>query len=530
MWNRFYAVGLGAVRHGDHELASQLFAVGGEWERALVVLCIAGNMTKLQETLDTAKNQLDGAELQRLEALAEQLKKRAFLSGSIKENVGDGLFEDLSSWTFAAPGYVPPMYSVQGDTPNGMIKEGDIGGIDPLETTDIKGYVSGVSKQTKGSNFMRRTITKRISGRSLLPKPVTEASTTMPEVLEIGGQGSLDFLGSPKTGASHGGQKTGQMHGFSDIGFDEKFSSDDDDDEASSGYQFDQGGSAGFGKKFRIQIKKKEDSHSGTSAEALREAAKKLKLGGLSLGTSLGPSGFAAAMKGGGSMHRSESQSSFSSSPSQPDVKLSSPSVTQQGPSSDPFTPKPPPSPLPQTVSPVSVGDPFASMTSSVGTESFETGVREMEGGNWAGAVEAFSKPGVLHLPRGKQYLAAVLLLKERSSLSGSEAARLDRITAAMHLDDKHKKLMTMQAVRENIEVGNYGYAKKKVEWLMESSRDQVSPKVMSALQKQLNECNQSGAEDRDISPFENLDAIPGRIDATLTLEDLKTTVDGLTF
>lgn len=319
MWKRFYSVASGAVRHGNSEVAANLFAAAGEYERALVFLSISAKFSKMQEILQNVSKQLSPKEVTRLQSLVDELKKRAQLQPSSEMPSFEIDFDDLASWTFAAPGYLAPMVCVQGDTPQGMIKDGDLGQIDPLETQDIKGYVSGESRSTAGKNFIRRTITETMSSRSLVASIASKGShSTIPEVLEVGG-GSTDFFAVQTSSLDKTETPKSPDRGFGDIGFETQFSSDEEESVDTQ----DDDRTAAFGKKFKIQIKKKEETHTGTSSEALREAAKKLRLGGSTFNPSLGPAGFAAAMKGSGGVERTESMSSVSSSQSHVDARFS---------------------------------------------------------------------------------------------------------------------------------------------------------------------------------------------------------------
>jgi len=306
MWRRFYTVAQAAARHGETVTGAKLFALSGEWEWALVYLSLSSLNSKMTEVTNNAAVHLSKEGHARLTALAEQLKKQSTPSTVTLLSEEQTELSDLSSWTFASPGYLAPMYSVLGETPKGMVKDGDVGLIDPLDTKDIEGYISGASRKTAGANFMRRTITNTISSRSLSKKMTQEESVPRTSIED-------DFFASPKPASSEGMSPSGTSRKFSDMEIDANFSSDE---EGSISSDFDRGGGR-FGKKFRIQIKNKEEAHGGTSSEALREAAKNLRLGGYTFSPSLGPGGFAAAMKGGdGKIHRTESVSSISSSQS----------------------------------------------------------------------------------------------------------------------------------------------------------------------------------------------------------------------
>lgn len=535
MWARFYSVAAGAVRHGACEIGARLFATAGEWESALVFLSLSSGHTKMHEIVQSAGQCLDASETKALYALVEQLKKRALTNaGALPSTSQETTFDDPSFWSFAAPGYLAPMFCIQGESPNGMMKDGDLGRIDPLETTDIKGYVSGESKAvTTRSTFLRRSFTKStFSGRSFLPASSKDSPAPIPEGT-VADQG-FDFFAEMQPQPSTSTRDDRQQRGFDDFAaFGQELSSDEDDD---TGRGNDRG--TGFGKKFRIQIKKKEESHGATSSEALREAAKNLKLGGYSFSPSLGPGGFAAAMKGNSSMDRTESMSS-SSSHSHLDSKGNFGIFPES--SVDPFAtrpaapPIPPPSATPTAPVPVMFETDFFGQSTSTTivdqtAEHFQKGVQEMESGNWPAAIDALSRPGVLMHPKAKQYLAAVLLLNERATVTGSDAARLDRHAAALELEDKHKKQMTLQAVRENMSIGNYGYAKDRLQWLIDSSKDKVAPQVMDSLKKQQEECEAFGGTDEDISLFENLDAVAKNVEGTVSVEGLKLLVNGFAF
>ena len=555
MWKRFYAVAMGAIRNGETEIGADLFAAAGEWEWALVFLSLTSKLPKISQVLKDAEEHISADELTRLRSLTAQLKKRSLaLAGAAADitTPSETAFEDLNSWSLAARGYLPPMFCIQGETPKGMIKDGDIGVIDPLATTDIKGYVSGESKQASSSAFIRRTVTNTISGKGGLSR-ASVSHTNEPLVsLDVGG-GTSQFesftsskTGTPKTTplappapapAPAADSSRNAHHGFSDLGLDDDFSSEEEED-AAIGHDFSRSAS-GFGKKFKIQIKKKEESHSGTSSEALREAAKNLRLGGFNFGPSLGPSGFAAAMKGGAAVDVAESVSSVSSSQSHLEPKMNQGQRVdslidlQESKQHVPKLEPPSPSAALQTrTDPFGTGgDPFAPQKVPSVEESFRNGVTEMEIGKWAAAIEAFSRPGVLAVPRAKQYLAAVLLLKERMALSGGEAARMDRYAASLELEHKHKTAMALQAVRENMEIGNYGYASKSLQWLLDSAPAQVPSQTIASMQKQLQDCDeQYQRRDHDISPFENLESVAGRVESATTVDELKMTVAGISF
>jgi len=505
LWKRFYSVALGALGSGSTEVAAELFCLSGEWEWALAI------STKPSEILQKAQQHLTGTEKQRIQSLGTQISKAKIQTSNPDPFANQKVqeFGDLDSWVFARSGFVPPMFTVQGETPQGMIKSGEIGSIDPLETQDIKGYVSGASKQSSHGTFMRRNMSMSTSGRSILSKVSGQpsgVSFAIPESLEVGEGGPSTLTVPQQETKANPVPSPTHKTGFSDLTYDEPFSSDEDDPSMSN--ELERGG---FGKKFKIQIKKKEESHGTTSADALREAAKNLRLGAFAMNPSLGPSGFANALKGP-TLTRTESVSSKSSSTSNLEQRFGGTSSTLMESSSDPFSLRTKLSPEP--------GPPPS-------REAFQKGLQQMEGGQWDEAIEEFSKEGVLELPRGKQYLAAVLLLRARVGIADSDAARIDRLAAALDLEDKHKKALTAQSIKQNMDCQNYGYASEKLSWLLNASSGSTSSQFTSTMMQQLDECNQQGGKNNDISPFENLSSFAGRIEAIISVMDMKTTIDG---
>eukprot|EP00210_Caulerpa_lentillifera_P001166 g1122.t1 len=499
LWKRFYSVALGALGSGSTEVAADLFSSAGEWEWALAILALSSNFSKSSEILQAAEKHLTGVAKQRIQSIGKQFTKsrnQTSISGPL---LGERVQElgDLNSWSFAVSGFVTPMFTVQGESPQGMIKSGDIGPIAPLETKDIKGYVSGASKQSSHVTFMRRSMSSSFSGRSILSKasdtqqqPQPQSSGInfpIPEALEVGGEQQ-----TPPPVQLDPGQtpSPSSKPGFSDLVYDEPFSSDEDDPSLSN--ELERGG---FGKKFKIQIKKKEESHNSTSADALREAAKNLRLGTFTMNSSLGPSGFANALKGP-TLARTDSVSSKSSSTSNLDQRFTGTTGPLMESGSDPFSSR------------------FKSSPDPTPREAFQKGIQQMEAGQWDEAIDEFSKEGVLEIPKGKQYLAAVLLLRARVGVTDNDAARIDRFAAALDLEEKHKKALATQAIKQNMECGNYGYASEKLSWLLNASSGTTSSQFTSTMMQQLDECNRQGGKNNDISPFENLTNIVSRIEA----------------
>ena len=54
------------------------------------------------------------------------------------------------------------------------------------------------------------------------------------------------------------------------------------------------------------------------------------------------------------------------------------------------------------------------------------------------------------------QYLGAVRLLKEATTVSKLQGARLTRYAAALQLQDKHRLALVQSSAHRNMEVGNY--------------------------------------------------------------------------
>ena len=54
------------------------------------------------------------------------------------------------------------------------------------------------------------------------------------------------------------------------------------------------------------------------------------------------------------------------------------------------------------------------------------------------------------------QYLGAVRLLKEATTVSKVQGARLTRYAAALQLQDKHRLALVQSSANRNMEVGNY--------------------------------------------------------------------------
>lgn len=520
-----------------YKLSCRLLEAAGEWEHALVVAGLADNGDAIRGTRENAESNLDAARLLELERFKKQLLEASrHSSGPAPLTKPDEslLGDNPRTWSLAPEGSVPEMETVQGETPSGLIRVGDIGRILPLDRKDIQGYMFGAAKMSRAGSVMSAMRFSSMSEISIAP---TDGS------LEVG-ETTLQVGGARDSDGEAGGQTGGIMHDFKDLIGNDGFSSSEDegpggddrkelgnDDNASD---LSRGGV--FGKKFKIEIKSREDANSGASADVLRDAAKKLRMGGLGLGPSLGPGGFAQALKGAAGLTRQDSYSSVSSTGTALDVLSSGggdydhsrpPSLstlyTGEAHSAfrSPGAPSPalptkvlPPSasrttspgPLSPTILPLSAPappaatswqqfdpfDPFSQPPAQThpqedASTSFTRGVTLMEGGKWPEAESAFSQAigasgGSGDLAnKAKQYLTAVLIMKYRSKCTPEVSAKLMRYAAALKLDSKHGMALRKSSITENIAVQNYGYAAGELTSLITASIGTVSPEVSIA-------------------------------------------------
>ena len=134
-------------------------------------------------------------------------------------------------------------------------------------------------------------------------------------------------------------------------------------------------------------------------------------------------------------------------------------------------------------------------------------------------------------LVTGVQYLAAVRLLREATTVSKVAGARLTRFAAALDLADNHRLALVQSAANRNMEVGNYRsvagclcmltvqsssesrhepgslaclahqpylglgsrYASEQLSWLATKSSGVAPPSYLKQLQQQILECDQKG-------------------------------------
>lgn len=497
---------------------------------------LADNGDAIRSTRENAESNLDAARSLELERLKKQLLEACrHSSGPAPLTKPDDslLGDNPRTWSLAQEGSVPVMESIQGETPSGLIRVGDIGRILPLDRKDIQGYMFGAAKMARAGSVMSSMRFSSMSEISIAP---TDSSLEFAgDVLQVGGANDSD--------GDAGGQTGGIMHDFKDLIGDDGFSSSDEEATGGDGkgLMLDDGASdlsrgGVFGKKFKIEIKSREDANSGASADVLRDAAKKLRMGGLGLGPSLGPGGFAQALKGATGLTRQDSYSSVSSSgtaldvlssgggdhdhsrppslstlysgehhgvyrssgalsPPLPTKMLPPPSAsrtTSPGPLSPAISPLVAPAPAPAPSAPWQQFDPFdpfsqppiqTQLQEDPGT-SFTRGVTLMEGGKWTDAESAFSQTigasgGAGDLAsKAKQYLAAVTIMKQKAKCTPDVSARLMRYAGALKLDSKHSMALRKSSITENIVVQNYGYAAKELTSLITASIGTAPPEV----------------------------------------------------
>ncbi|GMH40302.1 hypothetical protein BSKO_08206 [Bryopsis sp. KO-2023] len=592
LWKRLFSTALGAVSRGHWDVAVKLLEAAGEWEHALVVAGLAVNGDTIRMTTASAKQHVKPSRAAEIERLKEQLLKATQLSAGAPPltKPDESLLGDSpGTWTLATAGTVPAMETVLGETPSGLVKDGNIGKIAPLDRKDIKGYVFGASRMSRGPSMVSSMRFSTASMSELTGADRAESGVLEPigDMLQVGTANESDDEGP-------GGRGGNIMHDFKDLIGDNDFSSSDDEGDSSTkvgGGMMDDNASdagGGFGKRFKIQIKARDDAQATTSADALRNAAKNLRLGGLGFGPSLGPGGFAQALKGATGLARQDSLSSVSSSGTAFDVLSTGDPESNRPPSlvtvfsgesntgglprigsggflsgaPSPGLPGrgllPPPSgsrtvsPLP--LSPTTLSPPVPSQLASTQWEQFDpfdpfsqppvaqpapvedaktsfgNGVSLMEAGKWVEAEKAFSQcisaPGSPETSgKAKQYLAAVLFMKGRTGMPPMTSARLNRYAVALKLEEKHTLALMKSSIKENMEVQNYAYAAEKLTSLITSSIGTVSSQVAATFQDQLNECDRQGAKDANIPADEDTSSFTDIVGLAGNASEVETTV-----
>ncbi|XP_078433538.1 transducin/WD40 repeat-like superfamily protein [Wolffia australiana] len=155
--------------------------------------------------------------------------------------------------------------------------------------------------------------------------------------------------------------------------------------------------------------------------------------------------------------------------------------------------------------------------------ECFKTGVAHLEQNQLSDALSCFDEAFLAlakDLSRGvdvkaqaticAQYKIAVSLLQEMGRLqrvggagavgAKEETARLSRHLASLPLQAKHRISCIRTAIKRNMEVQNYGYAKQMLELLC----SRAPPEKQDELRSLADVCIRRGASDKSIDPLED--------------------------
>lgn len=159
----------------------------GEWEEALAIASLTHNQDEINKTITQIQSELPLYKIKDKKRLGYKLSTSLLKCHDrppLLNKTTDGLEkEDYSNWQFAMECSVPLMVTVAGDTPTGMLKDGDIGHINPLDTKDIKGFLSGKARTSMAHTTLMRT--------SLAPSSLYEHENVLNATEEITGAGTV---------------------------------------------------------------------------------------------------------------------------------------------------------------------------------------------------------------------------------------------------------------------------------------------------------------------------------------------------